>query len=74
MAAGEVLRAYQQKSGVLAAWRHLVSLVGRPAAVGTLLLRCDNEAVASSDKLTCKILSAAVAEAAADAGLFVGNG
>ncbi|RVX41143.1 hypothetical protein EDD27_3613 [Nonomuraea polychroma] len=58
VAAGEVLRAYQQQSGVLAVWRHLVGLAGRPAAIGTLLLRCDNESTASGDKLAVAILRA----------------
>ncbi|MEV0617635.1 hypothetical protein AB0I81_30240 [Nonomuraea sp. NPDC050404] len=64
VAAGEVLRAYQQGTGVLAAWRHLDNLAGRPAALGMLLLRCDNESVAAGGKLASKILQAALAEAA----------
>lgn len=56
MASGEVLRAHQQQAGVLAPWLHLVSLDGRPAAIGTLLLRCDTEGLARGDKLATAIL------------------
>ncbi|MEV0616161.1 hypothetical protein AB0I81_22800 [Nonomuraea sp. NPDC050404] len=58
VAAGEVLRAYQRQSGVLAAWDHLVSLDGRPAVIGTLLLRCDNDGPARGDKVAAAILRA----------------
>lgn len=62
VAAGEVLRAHRQQAGVLAPWRHLVSLAGRPAALGSLLLRCDNESAGGGSRLASNVLRAIGAE------------
>lgn len=62
VAAGEVLRAYRQQTGVLAPWRHLIGLAGRPAALGSLLLRCDNESAGSGSRLASNVLRSISAE------------